>query len=184
MMTWLQRRLPDWESILAVFAVIASFMYGRTIYIFLFKVPAWQTFLRAAEIGSTLAYGLAYDLAESLGMLGFLLGVCVLLPSAWFRDHFVAHAAWFVTFVLGSILLYFRHYAATGLDALAQIESWAVLTLALAIPVAYAGGRIGPLNRFAVAAADRLIVLLLIFVPASLISILVVLGRNIFRGLQ
>ena len=83
MMTWLKRRLPHWDSILAVFAAIAFFTYGRTIYIFIFKVPAWLTFLRADEIGSALAYGLVFDLFESLAILGALLGVCLLLPSTW-----------------------------------------------------------------------------------------------------
>jgi hypothetical protein len=180
MQSSLLRRLPKLDAILPVFAVIAFLAYGRSIYIFLFKLPAWLTFLTLGEILSVLAYGLVVNLLESIAILLPLLVICFILPARFFKDGFVARGTWLAVFVLGSILVYFKFYSSIGPDFIKYLYLWTGVTLALAVPVASLGGRIRCLRAAALWLADRLTVFLFLLVPASLISIVVVILRNTF----
>ncbi|MDO8755667.1 MAG: hypothetical protein Q7J80_17365, partial [Anaerolineales bacterium] len=148
--------------------------------IFIFKLQAWLSILSAGEIVSGLFYGLALNLLESLAILFVLMALCCVLPAGWFKDAFVARGTWLVSFVLGSILVYFQVYASLSEGFMPTIYLWSIATLALAIPVGFFGGRIPLLRNVAIAIADRFIVLLLIFIPASLLSLFVIIYRNIF----
>ena len=180
MSTALLRRFPKFDQILPVFAVIAFLAYGRSIYIFLFKLPAWLTFLTVGEILSVLAYGLVVNLLESLLILVCLLVICFSLPVRWFRDAFVPRGTWLAFASMLSILVYFRRYASLGPDYLSALPIWLLTTLGLAALAAFLGGRIRFLRAAAFALADRMTIFLFLFIPASLISVAVVIVRNIF----
>ena len=173
MLSSILRRLPKFDQILPVFAVIAFLAYGRSIYIFLFKLPAWLTFLTVGEILSVLAYGLVVNLLESLLILVCLLAICLSLPARWFRDVFVPRGTWLALAALLSILVYFRRYASLGPDYLSALPVWSLATLGLAALAAFLGGRIRFLRAAASALADRMTIFLFLFIPASLISLAV-----------
>ena len=135
-------RFPKFSKILPVFAVVEFFAYGRTLYTFAFKLPSWLLFQTLGEALSNLAYGLAYNLFESLAILLVLVIIAFLLPARFFKDVFVERGTWLTVFLLGSILVYFKYYSSIGPDFLAHIYIWAGVTLLLAVPVSYLGGRI------------------------------------------
>ena len=162
-----------------VFAIIALFAYGRTLYVFAFKLPSWILFQSLGEMLSNLAYGLIFNLLESLLILSALLIIAFILPARFFKDNFTAQGTWLVIFILASILVFFKNYSSVGPDFNKYIYLWTGITLALSIPVAVLGGRISFLKKAALWFSDRAIILLFIFLPASLISILVVIARNI-----
>ncbi len=172
-------RFPKFSKILPVFAVIAFFAYGRTLYTFAFKLPSWLLFQTLGDVLSNLAYGLAYNLFESLAILSVLLAIAFLLPARFFKDIFVECGTWTAVFVLGSILVYFKYYSSVGPDFLAYIYTWTGATLLLAALVAYLGGRILFLKKIALWFSDRVVVFLFLLVPASLISLVIVIVRNI-----
>ena len=179
MIPFLARRLPKWEAILPVFAVTAFLIYGRSIYVFVFKLSSWLTFLTVGEILSTLAYGLVLNLLESLFLLLCFLAVAFILPGRWLRDVFVPSGTWFFLVGILSVLLYFRQYASIGPDYLSALPLWLLISLGLAVIMAFLGGRIRILSSAAAWLADRLMVFLYIFVPASLVSMVIVLIRNL-----
>jgi hypothetical protein len=173
------RRFPTFDQVLPVFAVIALFTYGRTIYVFIFKVPAWLLFQLLGEILANLAYGLVLNLLESLLILSVFLLVTFLLPARFFKQHFTVYGTWLVVFILGLILIFLKYYSSTGPDFNQYIYLWMGTTLVMSIPVAYLGGRIPFLKKAALWFSDRVIVLLFIFLPATLVSILALIVRNI-----
>ena len=175
----LLRRFPAFNQILPVFAVIAFFAYGRTLFTFAFKFPAWLLFQPLGEILSNLAYGLAYNLYESLEILLAFLVICFILPARFFKDSFVVRGTWLAVTLLGSVLLYFKFYSSIGPDFLDYIYLWTGVTLPLAVLVAYLGGRISFLQKAALWFSDRVIIFVYLLVPASIISIVVVIVRNI-----
>lgn len=175
----LLRRFPTPGQTLPVFAVIALFTYGRTVYVFAFKLPAWLLFQSLGEILANLAYGLALDLLESLLILSVLLLAAFLLPARFFKQDFAARGTWLVVFILGSILAFFKYYSSSGPDFNQYIYLWMGITLTASLPVAYLGGRVSILNKSALWFSDRVIVLLFILLPATLVSILALIVRNI-----
>lgn len=179
-MRFILRRLPTFDQILPVFAVIAIFTYGRGLYTFAFKFPAWILFQTLGELLSNLAYGLAFHLLESLGILLSLLLISFILPGHWFKDCFVPRGSWLAAFILGSVLFFYRRLAASGPDFVAFLPNWGLVTLLLSVPVTFLGGRISFLRTAATVVADRLIVLLYLFVPLSLFGLVVVTARNLF----
>ena len=178
-MQFILHRFPKFSKIPPVFAVIALLAYGRTLYTFAFKLPSWLLFQTLGEALSNLAYGLAYNLFESLFILSVLLIIAFLLPARFFKDVFVERGTWLSAFVLGSILVYFKYYSSIGPDFLAYVYIWAGVTLLLAAPVSYLGGRILFLRKIALWISDRVVVFLFLLIPASLISLVVVVVRNI-----
>jgi len=173
------RRFPTFNQILPVFAVIAFFTYGRTLFTFAFKLPAWLLFQPLGEILSNLAYGLAYNLLESLAILLVFLIFCFIFPAYIFKDRFVVRGTWLAVTLLGSILVYFKFYSSIGPDFLDYIYLWSGVTLPLAILAAFLGGRISFLQKAALWFSDRVIIFVYLLVPASMISIVVVIVRNI-----
>ncbi len=179
MLSSLLRRLPTFNEILPVFAAIAFFAYGRTLFTFAFKLPAWLLFQPLGEVFSNLAYGLTYNLLESLEILLAFLIFCFVLPARFFKDSFVPRGTWLAVTLLGSILLYFKFYSSVGPDFLNYIYLWSGVTLPLAVLVAFLGGRISFLQKAALWFSDRVIIFVYLLVPASIISIVVVIVRNI-----
>ena len=84
------RRFPAFDQILPVFAVIALFTYGRSLYVFAFKVPAWLLFQSLGEIFSNLAYGLVFNFLESFLILSFLLIISIFIPASFFKNNFTS----------------------------------------------------------------------------------------------
>jgi hypothetical protein len=174
------RRLPAFDQILPVFAVIALFAYGRSLYVFAFKVPAWLLFQSPGEILSNLAYGLVFNFLESAFLLSLLLAVSILLPASYFKDNFIAHGTWAASVVLVSVWAFIKNYSAVGPDFGQTIYLWIGVTLVLSVLAAFLGGRIAFLKKAALWFADRVIILLFLFVPASALSLLALIVRNIF----
>lgn len=179
-MQFILRRLPAFDQILPVFAVIALFTYGRSLYVFAFKVPAWLMFQSLGEIFSNLAYGLVVNFLESLLILSFLLIISILLPAPFFKDNFTARGTWAVAVVLVSMWAFLKNHASVGPDFNQYIYLWTWITLGLSVLAAFLSGRIAFLKTAAFWFADRVVILLFLFVPASALSLLALIVRNIF----
>lgn len=173
------RRFPAFDQIIPVFAVIALFTYGRSLYVFAFKVPAWLLFQSVGEILSNLAYGLVFNFLESAFLLSLLLAVSSLLPASYFKDNFIARGAWAASVFLISVWAFIKNYSAIGPDFGQYIYLWMGITLGLSVLAAFLGGRIVFLKKAALWFADRVVVLLFLFVPASALSLVALIVRNI-----
>jgi hypothetical protein len=173
-------RLPNFDSILPVFAVIAFMVYGWTLVVFLWKLPSWILYLTLGEIFVVLAYSLTAALLESLTALAVLLLISALLPSEWLREVFVVRGTIASLVGLGAVMLYMNRYAAIGYDFINVLIPWSLAGLGLTVLAAFLAGRNRFLVRTAAWLADQLTVFVYLFVPASLVSLLVVLYRNIF----
>lgn len=176
----MKNRLPEFSAILSVYAVISSLIYGWTLVIFLWKLPSWILFLTISEIMVLLAYSLTSALMESLAVLGTLLLASALLPPAWMRDLFVARGTFTAITGLGAIMLYLYQYASIGYDFINELIPWSLAALGLTLLVAFLAGRIRLLVRTAAWISDLLTIFVYVSVPASLVSLLIVLYRNLF----
>lgn len=176
----LKSRLPAFDAILPVFALISFMVYGWTIVVFLWKTPSWMMFLTLGEMLSVFAYSMTSALMESLAALVILLVVSALLPARWMRDVFVARGGVAALLGLGSIMLYMYRLSVIGYGVLSHLFVWAWSALGLVLLSAFLAPRLRLLVRAIAWVSDRLIVLLYLFVPLSWMSIIIVLYRNLF----
>jgi len=174
----LRKRLPAFHEISSFYAIIVFLVYSWTSVAFFWKVPSWQFYLSPGEIVIVLAYVLAAKLLESLLILLAFLFASFVLPSGWLSDKFVLRS---------SIVIFAFTFWVTvfDLNSLAQVlTNRDVLFFVIGFPFTAGLGilladRMPLVRRFMAFVSDQLIVFLYIWLPLSLIGILIVFLRII-----
>ncbi len=177
---WLTSRLPTVQQLAAVYSVIVLIVYGWTIYWYLWKLPSWLYFMTLGEMLVAFSYAMVVNILESLLVLLLPVLLCFLLPRLWFREQFVARGAMLVIPSLVALMKYLT--VITRLQALPPGLGWmtALVTIGIAFLV-FLTGRIVFLRKVMEEIANRATIFLYIFMPISLVSILVVAARNLMR---
>jgi hypothetical protein len=154
-------------------------VYGWTIVWFFWKLPSWLYFMTMGEIGGIFAYSMAMNFLESLTVVLAPVLLCLLLPSNWFFDNFIARGVSLAMLWLGySMLFTTQMQDAEGYPKNLLVMS--VLAVLLAIPLASVVGKISIVRKFLEAFSDRAIVFLYLSIPISAISLLFFIFRNLF----
>jgi len=179
-MQFLKSRLPTLDAIIPVFAVIAFLVYGWTTVVFLWKIPSWIQFLILGEILAVFAYSMTAALLESLAILFVLLAACLVLPARWMRDVFVTRGTTAAVFMLGSIMLYMYRFSVVGYSFISSLLSWTVVGLVVTLLLTFLSARLRGVVRAAAWISDRVTVFLFLLIPISLVSLVVVIYRNLF----
>ena len=104
----MQARLPSFQSIFQVYAVIVFMFSAWTITAFLWKLSAWLMILNLGEILTIFSYGMVVNFVESLLVLLALLGLSFLLPSAVLRDDFIVRGSILAAGIVGSVMASFQ----------------------------------------------------------------------------
>lgn len=156
--------------------------YSWAILLFFYELPRWLLFLSSSEIMVVFAYAMALAFLDSLACLA-----SVLVPGLFFYKRVLQNA--FVA-VMGAMglsgyvwvgVLRFLHLRslASGTNWLAEsFPTWLVLALGTTLLAGMAAHRYAPLRKGVVSIAEKAQVFLYLYLPASLICILVVIFRN------
>jgi hypothetical protein len=180
---WFARHMPNSQQLAAVYGVIVLVVYGWTIYWYLWKLPSWLYFMTLGELLIALAYAMAVNFIESIFVLFILVFISLLLPSTWFRDQFVVRGTSLVILSLVALMKYVG--IIINLQDIPSGMGRAVLLVLLGIILlVFIIGRIGFLRRIFDEVANRATIFLYIFMPLSLVSVLVVVYRNIIEALN
>jgi len=174
----MRKRLPDIQSIVQVYAVIAVMFAGWTITAFLWKLAAWLLLLNLGEILTLLSYGMAANFLESLVILLILLGLCALLPARVLRDDFIVRGTVLSVGLIGSVMAFVSSEMRFGIDSgpLLLIAPIAVLLLMAFLLHSSTYHRL----RFAALwLSDHVVVFLFILIPIFAVAFLYVIYRNI-----
>jgi hypothetical protein len=171
----MRRRLPDNQSILQVYAVIAVVFAGWTITAFAWKLPSWLLLLNLGEIFTVFSYAMAANFVESLIVLALLLVLCILLPRHILRDDFVPRGTILSLGLLGSLLVFVGFETQFGFEnGLRLLIPPAVVLVATVFIL-----KSGALRSTAVWLADRLTVFLFLLLPLFVTLSLYVIFRNV-----
>ncbi len=171
-------RLPRWEQIAPVYAVIVLLVYGWTTWWFCWNLPGWINFLRLGEILVVYAYALTTNFFESLAVLLGILCLCMILPKKLFLDLFVARGI--ALAILGlAYVMYLSSLFVTKETYPNVLLRWSpVIALPLAAGAYFLGnGRV--FRKFLESFGDRAIIFLYLSIPASMIALLVVIFRMV-----
>jgi len=179
----LKSRLPSPQEILPVFSTIVFFVFTWALYRMFYQVPAWLYFLSLLNILILTAYVLAFALFESGVMLVFLLFLSFVFPARLYKDKFVAQSAALVALVsIGAVLVQRK------IGSIYQMVLWKLIAYPLFFLVgvvlfiavtSFVFDRFSWFPRFIASIADRLTIFSYVYVPLSLISLAVVIIRNL-----
>lgn len=175
-----KERLPSLAQILPVYAVIMLMVYTWTLLWFFWKVPSWLFFMNAGDILSVLPYLLATNLAESLVVLCGPLFLSLVLPKTWFHDVFVGRGAALSIAVLGYMMYLANQFKNKSDYPTLSLQLWSVLLALAGIAVlGYLFGQFRVLRRIIELISDRVTIFVYIFVPLSILSVLVIIVRSL-----
>lgn len=164
---------------LNVYAVAVFLVYSWTLYASFWKVPSWLFFLNMGQILSIYAYSLVFDLVESVLLFTGMILINFLLPSAWWKEKFLVRSISFLIIFLGAIMLRLHIYRDPSLReefALTQ-KIWWLYTSAVLLLGVWLLPKIKLWAQALEIFADRCLIFLYIYLPLTVISILVVIVR-------
>ncbi len=175
-------RLPDRQSILAVYAVIVTLVYSWTLFASFYKLPSWMFYMTISQILSVYAYSFSIDLAESiLALAGVLVLEFTLFLALRNKDEFQSRSILAVLVVLISSMLrlaLFQTYEDIEAFLSGELTWWAV-TLPLGTLIAVFAPKNIRVRKILDGIAERAAVFLYIYLPLSFISLIVVIARNL-----
>ena len=162
----LRKRLPPSHEISSFYATIVFLVYGWTSVAVFWKIPSWSYFLSPGEIVVILAYILVSSLFESVLILFIFLLASLVLPSDWLSHRFIVRSSILIFALTFWVALFWRDVISFGIGF--------PLTAGLGILLADRTPRVWRLILFV---SDQLIVFLYLWLPLSLIGILIVILR-------
>jgi hypothetical protein len=173
------KRIPKWEQVAPVYAVIVMTIYSWSLLHFFWKLSSWIYFSSVGEIAVIFAYMTVVNFIESLLTLLVPVVMSLVLPPKWFCDRFVTKGTLLVLLGLGYLMYFSQTLRLDSPFPYAMVQWMPVIAVAIFILISLAD-KIGFLNKVLEELANRFVVFLYILIPVSIVSLLTVLVRNIF----
>jgi hypothetical protein len=171
-------RLPKASQIAPVYAVIVFIIYSWTTLWFFWKLPSWLSNLSIGEIFGVFAYVMATNLLESLSVLLIPVLLSLLLPKKWFYDAFAIRGTALVLLLLAYAIFLtnqIRHEDGYPKSLLV----WSIFVIFAIAFLVYVFGKIPIVCKILEFLSDRSVIFLYLSIPISVISLVVVIFRNL-----
>lgn len=166
-----------------VFAASAIPVYTWSLLIFFRNLRAWLYYLPAWDIAGILAYSLAFAFVESALVLLAWVALAALLPASWFRDRFVALGAMAALWTgLWAVLAQWTGlvpFTSLARKHPARLGGSISLYLVAMGAACWSIRRQRRVGEGIASLANRMVVLLYLYLPLSACGLLVVLVRNL-----
>ena len=174
----IKNKLPRLAQVYPVYAIIVILTYGWTIYWALWKLPSWLDFLPLGEIGAIFCYLMTTNLIESLLMLIGVLIISLILPQKWFRDLFISRGSVLAASVLIPIMVFEYHFDKPA-DYYSKFPMLLLVMFLVACVLVFLAGWINIVRKAVEVFAEKAVIFLFISLPVSILSLMVVLVRNL-----
>lgn len=175
----LRKRFPALQEVIPVYSVIATILYLWTLVVWIWQVPSWLLFLTLGQLFSILAYEMVNCLVESLIFLAFVIALTAILPARLIKNDFVVRSTWLTIGLLGPLAIYFICFFNIGATYAPYQTVWVVASILLSALLASLSARVAWMRNIASWISDRLTIFLFLFIPASAISMAVIIVRNL-----
>lgn len=173
------KRFPSLKQLAPVYSVIVIVVYGFSLIRFFWRVPSLINYSTVGQVGVIFSYMVAVNLIESLMIICAPILLSLFLPSKWFYDQFVARGVLLVSLGLG-----YAGYIASHINTVDPFPyilfRWSPAVFIAILLLVFLLAQISFLRRSLEWLAEQLEVFLLISIPLSLVSVVVLLLRNIF----
>ena len=178
MLSVLAKKLPSLKQLAPVYALICVPVYYWSLLHFFWRMPSWVNYETPGEILVMLAYTLTVNLLESLVVLSVPVILSLLLPQKWFHDRFIPRALLLVTLGLG-YMLYLDKQIKPYIPFPYELVKWTPVVFVFLLALFFILDRFHFLGNLLAKLADSLTIFLYILIPASLLSLFVVIIRNL-----
>jgi len=173
----INKRFPTHKDLVPVFAVGVTILFSWAIISSAQEVITnWSLYFNMPDILSIYAYILTGALIESCILISALLIISLILPSKLFLDRFILRGTILTMTFLGSIMYLYSQTLTSGI--LGMITTWFWFFMASTMILLVLSESIPVIARFFELIADRCTIFLYIYLPISLISVFVVIIRN------
>lgn len=181
----LRDRLPSRRDTFLLFTACTFPVHVWALLNLFRKAPAYVLRLGVREIVGVSAYTLAFALLESLILLLFLILLSAILPGKYFRDRFVPQGA-ILVFLISTWLIP-MHYlrpilASLNIDPkqyLTLIFLWVISFVILLSALSYLIRRSSAIETVIFRFVDRLIVLAGLYLLLDVVSVFIIVVRNV-----
>jgi len=173
-------RGPTGREIASAFLVCLVPVQLWSLISFLREVPAWLLQMSLWDIVGAISYGQAFALLETAVIFTPLIVLAVALPSAWFRQKFVAMSTGIVYLSAGwFVVAHLNDARVQALGLTRRLLPYLGLYAASSILVSVAINRSGRIRSAIESAVERLTVLGKMYLLVALAAVGVVLIRNL-----
>lgn len=178
MLSLLTKKLPRLQQLIPVYALICVPVFYWSLLHFFWRVPSWVNYETPGEILVMLAYTLTVNLLESFFVLSVPVILSVLLPAKWFHDRFMPRALLLVTLGLG-YMIFLDKQIQPYIPFPYELVKWTPIVFVFILALVFILDRFHFLGNLLAKLADSLTIFLYILIPVSLLSLVVVLIRNL-----
>jgi hypothetical protein len=176
-------RLPSRGQSLPIFSLIVFIVFTWTLYNLLYQIPSWLFYMNIWNLLAVTAYVLSFALIESTLIMALVLLSCMLFPARYFKNKFTAQGSLQVL-LLSAMAFALRE----NIQSFPKLDQWVMLVIPVAvlsvlaisvIVFSWIFDRFQILVRLLTAVTDRMVIFTYLYIPAGLVSLVVVLMRNI-----
>lgn len=164
-------KLPSQVDIAAVYAIIVLMIYSWTILWFLWKLPSWMYFMQAHELLFILSTSIATNFAESLLVLFGIIFLAVIAPPKWFADKFIVRGPGLVILSLGYLMFLAFQFQEEAYPKFLVLFS--PIFFIFSFILIYFLPKIRLIARAIEFIARQSVIFLYIYIPLSIISVLI-----------
>lgn len=176
------KRFPDRKSLWGIYAAIVFLIYSWTLITSFYKLPSWMFYLTIDQILSIYAYSFSLNLIESIFLLiGVLFLEFTLFLGLKDDQEFQTRCILVVSIFLASLmtrLVMFQGYEDSGAFVAGELLWWGI-AIPAGLIIAVIGSKFKLLRQIFEAISDRISIFLYVYIPLSLLSLIIVLIRNI-----
>ena len=153
--------------------------YSWALLRFFYRLPSWLFYSSLGEVGVFFSYMIVSSFLGSFMLLVIFILGSLLLPERWFHERFVSRSILPALLGLGYLIYVNWRYPAFDSYPLASY-TWVLTVVILIVVFTFLIDRVALLRTLLEEFANRMVVFLYLIVPISIVSLLIVMVRNVF----
>ena len=177
-MNLIRNRMPSRGEIIAVFGVVVFACHSWTLLGFFNKLSSFLLYFNLGEILSIFAYMMSVALLESIAVTILLVLLSIILPSSWLRDGF-AYKGFVIVVIATAASILFQKFLPDEFPSTLFLAVSTIVPLVLIVVLIGVSRSIPRLQSIFLDIQDRISIMLFIYVPIGILSLIVVLFRNL-----
>jgi hypothetical protein len=171
-------RFPHRSDVIAVLSIAVFVCFSWSIIGFFNKLSSFLLYFKPAEIAAIFAYMMAFALLESLVSTGLLVLLSALLPSSWLRDGF-AYKGFVILVIATADALALQKSLGDVFPPTRTLLLLSIVPLVLIVILLVALRSTPRLQSLLLNVQDRFLILLFVYLPIGIISLIAVTFRNL-----
>jgi len=175
---FIARRFPARNEIIPVLGAAVFACFSWTILSFINKLSSFILYFNLGEILAIFAYMMAFALLESLAFSGLVVLISGLFPPNWLKEGF-AFKGFIIAVVAAIAAILFQRALRDDFPSALMLLTSLVVPLLVIVILIFLIRSMPRVQSLLLNIAERLSILLFLYIPIGILSILVVVYRNL-----